>query len=185
MLETHLEILELLRCKTAQIDQKFSNGWRPSHGDINLIFWHKIDIWVSFPILSGWGQSRYWIKSYDCFTEKCSFWRAKRRCRERRSVEWHSRATINTPPNQQTDDFFNKVSKIVNVPPKFPLFTEDPILCLDLIHNVLLSHWGGYAFIFWLSFRISIRFGEKWKTPSDFFWNSSFYLLYDIYYFFV
>ncbi|KAG5375329.1 hypothetical protein IGI04_039925 [Brassica rapa subsp. trilocularis] len=31
LLETPLEILELLRCKTAQIDQKFSNGWRLSH----------------------------------------------------------------------------------------------------------------------------------------------------------
>lgn len=29
------------------------------------------------------------------------------------------RVTINTPPNQQTDDFFNEVSKIVNVPQSF------------------------------------------------------------------
>ena len=27
----------------------FSYGWKPSHGLIESIFWHKIELWVSFP----------------------------------------------------------------------------------------------------------------------------------------
>ena len=39
-----------LRCRTAQMHQKFINIWRPSEDLVKLRFWHNIKNWVSFLI---------------------------------------------------------------------------------------------------------------------------------------
>ena len=55
---------DLLRCKTAHMRQIFSYGWRSSHGFIEPIFLHKIELWVSLPMPPIWSQSTSCSKSY-------------------------------------------------------------------------------------------------------------------------
>ena len=62
-------LLEPFECKAAQTRQMFSYGWRPSHRFIDPILWHKIEIWVSFPMPPVWSQSASYSRSYTCLTE--------------------------------------------------------------------------------------------------------------------
>ena len=57
-----------LRCRTAKTHQMFSYGWRYSHGAIEPIVWHTIELWVKFLMLPVWGQSASYNRSYAWFT---------------------------------------------------------------------------------------------------------------------
>ena len=47
----------------------FRYRWRPSLGRIESIFWHKIELWVSFRMPPVWVQSASCSRSYACFIE--------------------------------------------------------------------------------------------------------------------
>ena len=55
--------------KTSHTHQIFSNRWRPSRGGMESIFWHMIELWVSFPMPPVWVQSTSCSRSYARFIE--------------------------------------------------------------------------------------------------------------------
>ena len=72
----------LLRCRTAQTRQMSIYGWRHSHHYIEHIFWHKIELWVSFLMPPVWGQSASCSRGYSRFIEEWSVCLARGSCRE-------------------------------------------------------------------------------------------------------
>lgn len=65
-----LGIMSYLRCKTPHMRQRFIYGCIRSHGDIELICGHKIELRFSFTLPPVWDQWASYFKSYAHFTRE-------------------------------------------------------------------------------------------------------------------
>ena len=74
-------VWSFLRCRTAQMRQMFSYELRPFYGAIEPIFWHKIYLWVIFPMPLVWGQLASYSRIYARFTEEWYVCLARESCR--------------------------------------------------------------------------------------------------------
>ena len=95
----------ILRCRTVQTHHMFSYGWKPSQGAIELIFWHKIYLWVIFTMPPVWGQSASYIRSYVRFTEEWHVCLARGNCQgdEGMSIDDRLLASINGDLRRQAE----------------------------------------------------------------------------------
>ena len=88
----------------------FIYGWRPLHGAIEPIFWHKIVIWVRFPIPPVWGQSASCRRGYDRFTEERSVCLAIGSCQGDKGLSIDDTTLVTVMPEYGLSIFYDRWS---------------------------------------------------------------------------
>lgn len=135
------KIWSYLWCRTVKMHQKFSHGWRTSHSDIELIFWHKI--YTRY--ISELYFKCHWLSIMILYQKLCpSYWIVVRlTCEHKLSrIQGFDLASTNTPwapadvpwaSNDAHDDqyptSFLSTSRNCSLVQKFSLFTKNFLIC--------------------------------------------------------
>lgn len=130
-----LEILKLFEMQNCAkfLLQKFSSKSRTSQDLVKLIFLHKIENWVSFPISPVLGRSDSCIKSYARLTEEWSVWRMRGSCQACSMVSNDTTlVSIDTAPDQISMSFYHH-PRIAVWPQSFPCLQKSPECILTYI----------------------------------------------------